>query len=134
MSNPPQPGSTEIAAVSTESAHPAALPRFGGGLGVLSAHATDVGVDRERRRRRLLAKVAVLIAIPAAFLWYRVLDGRPFNIFALPHVDMLSLFPIIVPIAIVGAVAIPPIIMGRSTHTLYRPEQMDVRLSDVVGV
>ena len=131
MTNAPQSGSTDIVATP---AYPAALPRFGGGLGVLAARGTDVGADRERRRRRLLIKVGVVLGIPLSFLIYRMIDGRPFNVFALPHLDMLTLFPIIVPIAIVGAVAIPPMLMGRSPHVTYRPEQIDVHLADVVGV
>ncbi len=112
----------------------AAAISFGGGAGVLSARRADVGAERERRRRRLLAKIAIIVAIPTAFLWYRLLDGRPFNVFALPHIDTLTLVPIIFVVAIVGAVVVPPLISGRSTHTVYRPEQMDIRLSDVVGV
>ncbi|MCW2547987.1 MAG: ATPase central domain protein [Mycobacterium sp.] len=107
---------------------------FGGGMSVLSARSADVGTERERRRRKLLAKLGALLAIPTLFLWYRVLAGRPFNIFALPHISMLTLFPIIVPLAIVGAVVVPPLIMGRSPHTTYTPEQIKLRLADVVGV
>ncbi|HEX4017136.1 MAG TPA: AAA family ATPase [Frankiaceae bacterium] len=131
MSSAPPADSAEVVMTS---AHPAALPAFGGGLSVLAARGADVGSDREQRRRRLLAKIALILAIPAAFLWYRVAIGQPFNVFALPHIDMLTLFPIIVPVAIVGAVAIPPMLMGRSTHTTFRPEQIDVRLADVVGI
>jgi cell division protease FtsH len=131
MSSAPPADSAEIVVTS---AHPAALPAFGGGLSVLAARGADVGTDREHRRRRLLAKIAIILAIPGAFLWYRLISGRPFNIFALPHIDMLTLFPIIVPVAIVGAVAIPPMLMGRSPHTTFSPEQIDVRLADVVGI
>ena len=107
---------------------------FGGGVGVLSSRAADVGTDRERRRRKLLAKIAIIVAIPGIFLWYRLLAGHPFNIFALPHVSMLTLFPIIVPVAILGAVIVPPMLMGKSPHVTYRPEQIDLRLADVVGL
>jgi ATP-dependent Zn protease len=134
MSNPPQPDSTEIVAVSREPAYPVALPRFGGGLGVMAARGTDVGADRERRRRRLLAKIGLVLAIPVGFLVYRAVDGRPFNPFALPHVDMLTLFPILMVLAIVGAVIVPSLVNGRSPHMTYRPEQIDVHLDDVVGV
>jgi ATP-dependent Zn protease len=124
-------------AVAASAAASAAAPiaaTFGGGTGVLSARRADVGADREKRRRRLLLKVAIVLGVPALFLWYRLLDGRPFNVFAFPHVDMLTLFPILVPVAIIGAVALPPMLMGRSPHVTYRPEQIDVRLRDVVGV
>ena len=107
---------------------------FGGGLGVLSARSSDVGATREKRRRRRLLKLGAVLAVPTVFLWYRFLRGDPFNVFALPHVDALTLFPIIVPVAIIGAVIFPPLLMGRSPHTVYTPEQIDVRLRDVVGV
>jgi ATP-dependent Zn protease len=131
MSSAPPADSAQIVVTPT---YPAALPSFGGGVGVLAARHSDVGADRERRRHRMLAKIGFVLAFPLAFLVYRLIDGRPFNIFALPHIDMLTLFPIIVPVAIVGAVAIPPMLMGRSPHTTFRPDQIDVRLSDVVGV
>ncbi len=121
--------------VTSESAADAsAALAFGGGVGVLSARRADVGADRERRRRRLLFKLEVIVVLLTAFFLYRLIDGRPFNIFALPHIDMLVLFPIVVPLAIVGAVIVPPLLMGRSPHVIYRPEQIDVRLADVVGV
>jgi cell division protease FtsH len=107
---------------------------FGGGLGVLSARRADVGNDRERRRRRLLAKITFVLAIPTAFLWYRLSIGEPFSIFAVPHVSMITLLPFIFVLAIVGAVVVPGMVSGRSTHTVYSPEQIDVRLADVVGV
>ncbi len=107
---------------------------FGGSAGVLSSRRADVGADREKRRRKLLLKIAIIVGIPAIFLWYRLIDGRPFNVFALPHVSMLSLFPLIIVVAIVGAVIVPPMLMGRSPHVMYRPEQINLRLSDVVGV
>ncbi len=131
MSKAPQP---ESAGTVATSAYPAALPSFGGGLGVLAARGTDVGADRERRRQRLLLKIALVLAIPFGFLLYRLLDGRPFNPFALPHVDMLTLFPILMVLAIVGAVLVPSMVNGRSPHQTYRPEQIDVHLDDVVGV
>ena len=137
-------GSGDQIAASTVQPSPSLMPTmaspatadlaFGGGLGVLSSRRADVGADREKRRRQLLLKIAIVVGIPGIFLWYRLLDGRPFNVFALPHVSMISLFPIIIVVAIVGAVVVPPMMMGRSPHVMYRPEQIDLQLSDVVGV
>jgi cell division protease FtsH len=112
----------------------AAAALFGGGLGVLSARQADVGNDREKRRRSLLIKIAITLGIPSAFLWYRVADGRPFNVFALPHFDLLTLFPVILIVALVGAVLVPGMVSGRSPHVAYRPEQIDLKLADVVGI
>jgi cell division protease FtsH len=131
MSSAPPADSAEIVVTP---AYPAALPKFGGGFGVLSARGADVGADRERRRRRLLRRIAIVVGIPGAFLWYRLIDGRAFNVFALPHISMITLLPLIFIIAIVGAVVAPGMASGRSPHTMFRPEQIDIRLSDVVGI
>ena len=37
-------------------------------------------------------------------------------------------------VIIIGAVTLPYAINGRSPHVVYRPEQLDVRLDDVVGI
>jgi len=116
----------------TESA--AAAIDLGGTAGVLSARRADVGRTREHRRRRRLRVLATVLAVPTAFLWFRLLSGHPFNVFALPSVDPLVLFELLIPVAIVGAVIVPPLLTGRSPHVLYRPEQIDVGLADVVGV
>jgi len=56
-----------------------------GGDGLLTARSVDVGASRESRRRRRLWTVAGVLGVPTAFLWYRFLVGRPFDVFALPH-------------------------------------------------
>ncbi len=112
----------------------AAAIDLGGTAGVLSARRADVGRTREHRRRRRLRVLATVLAVPTAFLWFRLLSGHPFNVFALPSVDPLVLFELLIPVAIVGAVIVPPLLTGRSPHVLYRPEQIDVGLADVVGV
>ena len=63
------------------------------GRAVVDARTADVGTARESRRRRRLWTVALVLAIPAAFLWTRIIDGRPFNPFALPHIDPLYAMP-----------------------------------------
>jgi cell division protease FtsH len=102
--------------------------------GLITARTADVGRARESRRRDRLKMVAVVVGLPAAFLWYRLLSGHPFNVFALPHIDPLLLFGMLIPVAIIGAVVVPPMAMGRSPHVTYQPEQIKVRLDDVVGV
>lgn len=101
---------------------------------LITARTADVGRARENRRRNRLKTAAVVLGLPTAFLWYRLLSGHPFNVFALPHVDPLLLFGLMIPIAIIGAVVVPPMAMGRSPHITYQPEQIDVRLADVVGI
>src|SRR4051812_34728262 len=105
-----------------------------GSSDLITAGTADVGIAREHRRRQRLRTVALLLAAPAAFLWYRLLHGDPFNVFALPHIDPLLLFAMLIPVTIIAAVVVPQVAMGRSPHITYQPEQLDVRLDDVVGV
>ncbi|MDQ1713909.1 MAG: cell division protease FtsH [Frankiaceae bacterium] len=102
--------------------------------GLLSVHTADVGQNRESQRQVRLRKVAVLLAVPAAFLWYRVADGRPFDVIAFPHVDWLLFAPILFFVALIALLGGTQVMTGRSPHTMFRPEQLDVRLSDVVGI
>jgi cell division protease FtsH len=110
-----------------------------GGLGeagsVLQVTGTDVGAARENRRRRRLRRIALAAALPAAFFWYRLLSGRPFDIFRLPHVDWLLVAPLLFFLVVMpAALLLPYLFSGRSPHVLYRPEQIDVRLADVKGI
>jgi len=103
-------------------------------LTVMDVDTVDVGAAREVQRRRRLVKVAAILGPPAAYLWYRVLDGRPFDVFALPDVDWLVLMPVLFFVALIALLGGTQVVTGRSPHTVYRPEQIDVRLRDVVGI
>jgi cell division protease FtsH len=107
---------------------------LGAGGAVLSAGQVDVGVQRERNRRRRLATVAVVLGLPAGYLWYRLLDGRPFSVFALPDLDPFLLVALLLILMLPAAIVLPYLTAGRSPHTTYQPDQIDVRLADVVGV
>ena len=104
------------------------------GTSVLAAGGVDVGADRESARRRRLWTLAALMAVPAGYLWYRLADGRPFNVFALPEVDWVVVTPILFFVALIGLAIGYYAISGRSPHVVYRPEQIDVRLDDIVGI
>ncbi|WP_157041932.1 AAA family ATPase [Nitriliruptor alkaliphilus] len=107
---------------------------LGGAL--IGAGGADVGQARERARLRRVRSLAITLLIPFGFLWYRMLDGRPFNVFALPGMPddpILYLVPLVLVLAI-GSMAAIPFVAGRSPHVLYRPEQIDVKLSDVKGI
>ena len=102
--------------------------------GLLSVHTADVGQAREDQRRRRLRTVSIVLGIPAAYLWYRALAGRPFDVFAMPEIDWVLFAPILF-FALLAAILVGShVVTGRSPHVLYRPEQIDVRLSDVVGI
>jgi cell division protease FtsH len=112
----------------------AVAARLGGGL--IRAADADVGADREGARFRRLRILALVLGLPMAYLWYRIVDGRPFNVFALPSLPgdpVLWVIPIVFVLAI-GIMVAMPLLSGRSPHVLYRPEQIDVRLEDVKGL
>ncbi len=107
-----------------------------GGREVLTLSQADVMAVRERNRRRRLIVLATLIGAPAALLWYRILDGRPFNVFAFPHLpgDPMIWVPALMLTALLAVVFLAPMAGARSPHVMYRPEQIDVTLDDVKGL
>jgi ATP-dependent Zn protease len=83
-----------------------------------------------------LARVAVWLLIPLAYLLWRIASGDPFDPFdiALPYID-----PFLLIVGIFFAVMIVTMLgmtlfAGRSPHVTYRPEQIDVTLGDVRGI
>lgn len=101
---------------------------------LLKARTADVGDTRERQRRRRLRNVAIFFGIPAAFLWFRLISGDPFNVFAFPEVDWLILSPLLF-FLLLGVVLLGSTVgAGRSPHVIYRPEQISTRLDDVIGI
>jgi cell division protease FtsH len=107
---------------------------LGGAL--VRASNADVGTARERARLRRLRNLALVLGLPTAFLWYRILIGEPLNLLAgpgMPDDPILYVIPVIFVLAILVLVGIP-LASGRSPHLLYRPEQIDVGLDDVKGI
>lgn len=104
---------------------------------VLSLAQADIlGVRERHRRRRLLVVLAILLP-PTSFLWFRILDGRPFNPFALPSLgdNVIFWLPGLAIILLLALVIIAPMMgQGRSPHVIYRPEQIDVTFEDVKGL
>ncbi len=108
-----------------------------GSHSVLALGATDVLGVRERNRRRRLTTMSLMLLMPATFLWYRIADGRPFNVLQPPSIpgDPLMWVPAFMFTAIlILAVAGPMLGNGRSPHVMYRPEQIDVSFDDVKGL
>jgi cell division protease FtsH len=101
---------------------------------VLAAGLADVGPKREKQRRRRLWRLATWVGVPAAFLWWRIIDDRPFDVFNLPQINWLLWAPFLLILVIAVAYAGMILFSRRSPHTVYRPEQIDVRLDDVVGI
>lgn len=94
----------------------------------------DVAVARERRRQRRLRRIALVLALPAIWLWVRLLSGNPMGRPSFPQVDpiyfMTGLFLVVLVVVLLGST----VVAGRSPHVTYRPEQIDVRFDDVKGL
>ena len=107
---------------------------LGGAL--IRASGADVGAARERARRGRLRTLAVVLGVPAVYLWYRILAGSPVNLLQLPPMpEDPALW--VIPLVFVAAIAIlvaMPLMSGRSPHVLFRPEQIDVSLDQVKGL
>jgi cell division protease FtsH len=107
---------------------------LGSGDSVLSVAGADVGVKRESQRRRRLWRLAFYVGIPTAFLWSRILDRRPFDVLSMPNINWMLWAPMLFIVALVVFYATFILYSRRSPHTIYRPEQIDVRMSDVIGI
>jgi cell division protease FtsH len=101
---------------------------------VLSIAGADVGQKRESQRRRRLWRLAIWVGIPAALLWVRILGGHPIDLLQMPSVDWAVVVPMMFFVILIVGVVVMQLWARRSPHIVYRPEQIDVRLSDVVGI
>ncbi len=123
-----------MASAGTQKTPSAGSLALAGATGLLAARTADVGANREKQRRRRLWMLAIVLAIPTAFLTYRIADGRPFNVFALPSIDPLVVMPVLFFALLIVVMLGMTVGQGRSPHLVYRPEQIDVRLDDVRGI
>ena len=82
----------------------------GGRLRVADA---DVGRSRERNRQRRLLTIAFILAVPALWLWFRILTGRAVDLtsLSLPTVDPFLLIVGIFFVVLIGTLlGIKPLI------------------------
>ncbi len=93
----------------------------------------DIARDREAARRRRLARLLVVLLIFQAWLVVRAVQGQP-ALPALPAVDPLILVPIVFFAALLLLIVGTQLGSSRSPHLVYRPEQVDVRLDEVIGI
>lgn len=110
------------------------ISRFQDGQ-VLNGREADAGARRERQRQRRLLRLGVLIGIPVAWFWYRELSGNPVELGLPPLLrDNPELTLLVILMGVMMSLMLLPYIgAGRSPHTVLRPEDSSVRLSDVVG-
>jgi ATP-dependent Zn protease len=96
--------------------------------------ARDVAQLRERRRLRRIGWIGAIGLVINAVLWARLIGGDPVGLPHLPKVDPLYLmsggFFFVLLVTMIGST----VVAGRSPHTTFRPEQIDVRMSDVKGL
>jgi cell division protease FtsH len=106
--------------------------------GRLSLVGVDVARNRELVRQKRLLRVAAGLMLVAIYLWVRLLSGNPVGRPHLPVMDSSTKFLFGYLFVILGAsvlaVVIPLLLVGRSPHVLFRPEQIEVGLADVVGI
>ena len=106
-----------------------------GGMALLDTD-SDVSRARETRRQRRLRRLSLVLLTIAAYLVIRALLGSPVRPGSLiPSIDWENpLLPAAFLTVIIGVAMVGPIVAsGRSPHTLFRPEDLKVRLHDVVG-
>jgi len=95
----------------------------------------SVTTHREHHRRRRLWKLAALLALPAWWMWARILDGK--SIWPDIQLSDNAMFwlPGILIVLLLAVVLVGPMLgNGRSPHTLFLPEQIDVGFAEVVGM
>ncbi len=106
------------------------------GSGRLATATSDVGAARERARGYRLARMGFVLAVPMVWMWWRIIDGRPFDLtqLSLPTIDpFLLIVGVFFGVMIVTTLGVT-LVAGRSPHITYRPEQIDVSLADVKGI
>ncbi len=92
----------------------------------------DIALDRERMRRRRLWRLAAVLMVVQAWLVWRAVRGQS----ALPviNADPMLLVPVLFFVALIALLVGTQLGAGRSPHVVFRPEQVDVRLDDVIGI
>jgi cell division protease FtsH len=124
--------STQVAGATTVSAELGAM----GGSAVLSGADFDVARIREKTRRRRLWKLLFVLFPIALYLDYRaasmdwIRPGMP----ELSDGQFQLLMPIGLIVILCIVLVVPIISSGRSPHVRYDPSEINIRLSDVVGI
>lgn len=98
----------------------------------------DVAREREHRRQYRLLRVLVLLGVVAAWLGQRILVGSPFRLgwprLSIPP-GLADYLPGLILVGALGMIIVIPLaVAGRSPHVLYRPGDIDIGFSDVVGL
>ena len=97
---------------------------------------SDVAETRESKRLDRLRKLALILMIPAVLLYWRISVGEPFTLtgLSLPQIEPIYLMMGVFFLFMLIFLFAMTLGAGRSPHVLYRPEQLDIGLDDVVGI
>src|SRR3984957_7207334 len=110
-----------------------------------SGDVTEAGERARQRRLRRLAFALAVIAIPLGarallgsvrYARHDLTGAASALRWPLPHLPAGAgtyLPSAVLILVLVSVLAVPLLAAGRSPHVLYRPEEIDVRLADVVG-
>ncbi|MGH2662217.1 MAG: AAA family ATPase [Actinomycetota bacterium] len=80
-----------------------------------------------------MLRLAIVLGIIDAYLWYRLATGNPVGLPSLPD-DWILWMPAILLVLLLGMLFLLPLGSGRSPHVLIRPEHIEVGLEDVKGL
>ncbi|MGH2820645.1 MAG: AAA family ATPase [Actinomycetota bacterium] len=103
---------------------------------VSEEYRADILKVRERNRKRRLRFLALVGLLVAAYYLQPLVLADPVRLL-LPSFGpdaILWLFPLLIMVTVVGAVALPMLINGRSPHSRFSPEQLGTTFSDVRGI
>jgi ATP-dependent Zn protease len=95
--------------------------------------AHDIAVERDRVRRRRVYRAAAFVIAIETWVIVNALLGRPI-VPELPEIDPLVLVPVLFFGALLLLLAGTQLGSARSPHVVFRPEQVDVGLDDVIGI
>ncbi|HEY2332485.1 MAG TPA: AAA family ATPase [Acidimicrobiales bacterium] len=102
---------------------------------LLGSTIADVAQAREHARSRRLYRLAGILGLLCAYLWYRLLRGNPVG-FGWPSLGSdaaLWLPSALLVLALALVIIVPLIAAGRSPHVLYRSSEIEIGLDDVAG-
>ena len=95
--------------------------------------AHDIAIERERMRRRRVYRLAAVVLAVEAWVVVGSLQGWPL-LPQLPPVDPFLVTIVVFFVAMLLIVVLTTVGTSRSPHLVYRPEQVDVTLDDVIGI
>ncbi len=103
---------------------------FGGDS--VSGDNADVSQTREVERLARIGRLALFLAVAAAWMTYRFYVGNPVG-FGFPSINPALLPAFFIVALLAPMLLLPMILAGKSPHVMYRPSEIDVGLDDVRG-